>query len=519
MRGKRIIWIYFIGLLLTSLAMIETGTSPTTAILAIEPPTSTGSVGGSFTVDVNVYGVTDLFGYSVLLSFNKDVINVVDLDRGPFFEKVGYWTEWQLADLFGLPYGTLDNVGGFIIVGDNFATLPPTGVSGDGTLFSIDFDIVADGVSAIHFDEELTKLSTIIEGNVVPISCEMLSGVFDNRVENTLPIAMFTAPMSGVVGIPLTFTSTSYDPDGWIVSEEWDFGDGENATGTVVEHTFATAGIFTVTLTVTDGPDGDTASAPMDIDIAIWMEGGWIPDLIPYYAKPAHPDLDEAYGDRTLDILGKVGNPTEEDYEVYVEFKLYSKDEVNLLGNLNTPVYTIAPGEQRVLSAEFDTANPQWRCFSGGYWVIYGYVHWRMHKYIAFATCYSRLVGETEWTKGYVTNYLSWHVKSVPHNIGIVDMWTSTTSFPAGTPVDVSVNVTNTGAMSETFTVSIFYKNVTIEDIEVTLDPGEWQVLTTTWDTIGVDPGPYVVKSALPLLAYERDATDQEDYYVVHVTL
>ncbi len=517
MRGKRIIWIYFIGLLLTSLAMIETGTSPSTAILAIEPPTSTGSVGGSFTVDVNVYDVTNLFGYSVLISFNKDVINVVELEREPFFEKPPYWTEWQLADLFGLPYGTLDNVGGFIIVGDNFVDLPPTGVSGSGTLFSINFSIVADGVSAIHFDEELTKLSTIVEGNVVPIPCELLGGVFDNRVENTLPVAMFSAPMSGVVGIPVTFESTSYDPDGWIVSEDWDFGDGETATGSVVEHTFISEGIYTVTLTVTDGPDLDTNFATMDIDIAIWMEGGWIPDLVGWYAKPEHPDLNEAYGDRTLNLLGQVGNPTEEAYEVYVEFTLYSKDEVNLLGNLNTDVATIDPGQIATLPAEFDTANPQWRCFSGGEWVVYGYVHYFMHKYIGFASCYSRLVGETEWTQAYVSKYISFHVKSVRHDIGIVDMWTDVTMPSQGDPVLISVNATNEGAMSETFAVHIFYKNVTIEDIEVTLNPGEWQVVTTTWDTTGVPLGPYVLKAELPLLAYEREATDQSDYFVVHV--
>ncbi len=71
--------------------------------------------------------------------------------------------------------------------------------------------------------------------------------------------------------------------------------------------------------------------------------------------------------------------------------------------------------------------------------------------------------------------------------------------------------------MSETFAVHIFYKNVTIEDIEVTLNPGEWQVVTTTWDTTGVPLGPYVLKAELPLLAYEREATDQSDYFVVHV--
>ena len=510
------------AMLLTSLAIVGIGTSSPTTILAVDPPTNTGSVGGSFTVDINVYDVTDLYAYNVRITFDKDVITVADVARGPFFEKSGYWTNWQIWEIFhpGEPYGVINNTEGFLIVGDTFPpTLPPTGVTGSGTLFSITFDIDAEGVSPIGFDE--TKLSTIIwenypyVGTKVSIDHEANDGFFDNRVENALPVAVFTAPLSGVVGIPLTFTSTSSD-DGWLISEEWDFGDGENATGTVVDHAFASAGIYTVTLTVTDN-DLATADATMDIDIAIWMEGGWMPDLIGWYAKPDHPDLDEASGDRHLDILGRVGNPAEEEYEVYVEFKLYSKDEVKLLGSLCTDIYPIAPGEIVTLSADFDSANNQWRAFSGGYWVIYGYYHWRMHKYIGFASCYSRPNSTAEWTKGYVVKYISFHVKEVRHDIGILDMSTSETMVSPGDLVDVCVNVTNEGAMTETFVVPITYDGETLAEPEVTLEPGESQLLTTTWDTTGIEPAVYIVKATLPLLTYERDATDQGAYCVVYV--
>jgi PKD repeat protein len=406
---------------------------------------------------------------------------------------------------------------GIVIAGDSLvAPLPEDGATGSGTLFSITFTIVANGVSPIHFD--LSSLVTVISGTSVDIEHTPVSGLFDNRIANTLPVPQFTGPLTGVEGQSYTFTSTSYDPDGWIVSEEWDFGDGENATGPVVSHAFA-AGTYTVTLTVTDGPDGETATATASIDIQIWMEGGWVPDLIGWYAKPEHPDLNEAYGDRLLNLTAKIGNPesVEEDYEVYAEFKLYSKDEVALLGNLNSPVETLAPGEQVTVKALFDTANPQWRCFSGGEWVVYGYVHYFMHKYVGFASCYYRLVGETEWTEAYVSKYISFHVKSVRHDIGIIDMWANVTKPNQGDPVLISVNVTTEGAMQETFNIAITYKDVTIDEIPVTLDPGEFQVKTTTWDTTGVPLGAYVVNAELPLLAYERDATDQSDYVVIRV--
>ena len=54
--------------------------------------------------------------------------------------------------------------------------------------------------------------------------------------------------------------SSSYDPDGVIVEYLWDFGDGSNATGVVVGHSYVDDGNYTVTLTVADD-DGATNSA------------------------------------------------------------------------------------------------------------------------------------------------------------------------------------------------------------------------------------------------------------------
>jgi PKD repeat protein len=66
---------------------------------------------------------------------------------------------------------------------------------------------------------------------------------------------------------PVTFNaSASYDPDGIIVSYEWDLGDGTNATGATVEHTYVDDGIYTVLLTVTDNNGlSDTAFANITV--------------------------------------------------------------------------------------------------------------------------------------------------------------------------------------------------------------------------------------------------------------
>jgi PKD repeat protein len=60
--------------------------------------------------------------------------------------------------------------------------------------------------------------------------------------------------------------SQSSDPNGEIVSYDWDFGDTLTATGQVVEHHYTASGTFTTTLTVTD--DGDaTGSATKPVTV------------------------------------------------------------------------------------------------------------------------------------------------------------------------------------------------------------------------------------------------------------
>ena len=70
---------------------------------------------------------------------------------------------------------------------------------------------------------------------------------------NQPPIANAGEDQVSFVGEQVVFNgSESFDPDGNIVSLEWDFGDGTGASGPVVNSSYNTAGNYTVTLTVTD---------------------------------------------------------------------------------------------------------------------------------------------------------------------------------------------------------------------------------------------------------------------------
>ena len=67
---------------------------------------------------------------------------------------------------------------------------------------------------------------------------------------NQPPTAVFT---SNCTNLQCSFDgSGSSDPDGTIASYTWDFGDGVTGSGATPSHTYATAGAYTVKLTVTD---------------------------------------------------------------------------------------------------------------------------------------------------------------------------------------------------------------------------------------------------------------------------
>lgn len=83
---------------------------------------------------------------------------------------------------------------------------------------------------------------------------------------NQPPVARFTSSTSG-----LTVTvdaSTSSDADGTIASYAWQFGDGATATGVrPPAHTYAAAGTYTVSLTVTDD-DGATGTVTAPVTVS-----------------------------------------------------------------------------------------------------------------------------------------------------------------------------------------------------------------------------------------------------------
>jgi subtilisin family serine protease/subtilisin-like proprotein convertase family protein len=78
------------------------------------------------------------------------------------------------------------------------------------------------------------------------------------------------APVAGfsysVEGLEASFTNTSSDINDDIVSYSWDFGDDATSSDMSPVHSYAAAGVYSVTLTVTDS-EGNMDSESMDVEV------------------------------------------------------------------------------------------------------------------------------------------------------------------------------------------------------------------------------------------------------------
>jgi hypothetical protein len=99
------------------------------------------------------------------------------------------------------------------------------------------------------------------------------TGVITVTAGNQPPVALFKfEPKTGSPPCEICFdASSSYDPDGHIVSYDWSFGDGSAGDGANTCHTYTCRGDFLVTLKVTDN-DGlsDTATAQIKLQAAVY---------------------------------------------------------------------------------------------------------------------------------------------------------------------------------------------------------------------------------------------------------
>jgi len=132
----------------------------------------------------------------------------------------------------------------------------------DGDTISYDFDF-GDGFSVTGSASPLVSHTYTVGGNYVArVTATDTNGASSSATQpiqvldpsGSAPVAVATnTPTSGVAPLVVSFSAAgSSDPDNDIASYSWNFGDGNTGSGVTVNHTYANAGTFVATLTVTD---------------------------------------------------------------------------------------------------------------------------------------------------------------------------------------------------------------------------------------------------------------------------
>ncbi len=130
--------------------------------------------------------------------------------------------------------------------------------------------------------------------------------------EQLPPLADPGGPYFGYTNDPLTLDGTlSFDPEGEPLTYAWDFGDGQQGTGSQPIHTYTAPGVYTVTLIVNDGT---TNSAPVTTTVTI---------IDAPTGHPAHAGVPEV-----TRLVGVLPNPTQ--HQAEVRYQLATTGHVKL---------------------------------------------------------------------------------------------------------------------------------------------------------------------------------------------
>lgn len=113
------------------------------------------------------------------------------------------------------------------------------------------------------------------------------------------PTASIAAsPAVGSPPLAVTFTANASDPDGFIASYAWNFGDNTTGSGQSVTHTYALVGTYLASLTATDN-SGASATAstmitvrnlPPTVSVTAMPSSGNAPLLVTFTATASDPD-------------------------------------------------------------------------------------------------------------------------------------------------------------------------------------------------------------------------------------
>ena len=166
--------VYFGSFVIATMVFLSwAGNSRANAAVLEVTPSSLTTSSSTFSLDIAVTGISDLYAFQFDLGFDPTILAVTSKSEGSFLPSGGA--------TFFIP-GTIDNVGGTVSNTADTLLTAIAGVSGSGTLAVIDFQVLGPGTSPINlFNAQL------LDSNLNGLSFRLILATVASRYRRSRP--------------------------------------------------------------------------------------------------------------------------------------------------------------------------------------------------------------------------------------------------------------------------------------------------------------------------------------------
>ncbi|MGD0978683.1 MAG: PKD domain-containing protein [Candidatus Bathyarchaeia archaeon] len=373
-----------------------------------------------------------------------------------------------------------------------------------------------------------------------------LAGTYQDtiHIQDRAPIASFTvSSITDYTDETVTFNATSsYDPDGLILSYFWDFGDGTNATGMVASHAYVHDGVYTVSLTVTDDDNntdsttstesilsrGTADQAPIAI-FTVSAQNAYTGDSVVFNASGSYdPDGTITsyfweFGDQTNATGVDVSHQYSQSGNYTVTLTVKDDDESSNATSLNETIislstvasFTILPTRPNLgdpiafnASSSYDQGGTieryRWNFGDGNTSEIS--TNLIAHSYSTPGDFNVTLtVFSTQGHNATTTRQISLQI----HDVTITEVTLSATEIQIGQTVNITVKTRNKGTVPESFNITLFCNETIIASQHVAdLSPDDEQDLVFYWNTSNIHSGKFLIQAKADNVTGETALSD-----------
>jgi len=113
--------------------------------------------GANFTLAVSAQNAADMMSYGFDILYNPSIVQYISASEGGFLSQNG-------AESTSFNSGLENGVAGKLVIGGSRLTVPPTGISGTGELFTLTFKALSAGSTQINFDT--TSFASGVSGDL-----------------------------------------------------------------------------------------------------------------------------------------------------------------------------------------------------------------------------------------------------------------------------------------------------------------------------------------------------------------